>query len=219
MAKGKVRAKKASKGSEIECEDRKEDGTLIELRNTCGEKLDLNNKSASSGVAKSPKKGGKSPRAEDELNLEQQAERLSEILGVNNARKLEWPEEQKQPANAWEKFDVKKLRNVGVPLDFVPPEELEGIKIAMVQQKDVQLEMEYWQSSYKAMDSYYRKLWKDLGVDKVSHCQYLGKPIATDSLTASKDKAAYARVLEEVEIQEHPPLTAHFVDETGKLIE
>ncbi|CAI9089388.1 OLC1v1023954C1 [Oldenlandia corymbosa var. corymbosa] len=90
---------------------------------------------------------------EDELK--HQAKTLSDLLSINPSRK-----------------------KVGVSLDYVEPEEKNGIQIAMVQKQDVQSEMEYWQPSiisfvlganppFKVMESFYTRISKHLDIDRV----------------------------------------------------
>ncbi|CAI9115004.1 OLC1v1015836C1 [Oldenlandia corymbosa var. corymbosa] len=223
------------------------------------EKIDLKEKPRSTGKQQLNTQGEL-----DEIQVrEQHTQGRSELLEVNMARKLEWSsdleEEVKKPQNAWETFDMKKLRKAAVPLDFIPPE---------------------------VMDSFYQRIWKNLGIDKVvmlpnglfvvrfhnmegveealtepirylgsnpvvikrwsvekgaNHKEIthvpvwiqlhslelkywnpatlsriastLGRPIAADDTTVAKDRATFGRVLVDVEIQESPPLVAHFADE------
>ncbi|CAI9091331.1 OLC1v1026335C1 [Oldenlandia corymbosa var. corymbosa] len=75
-----------------------------------------------------------------EGSFQEQAKKLSEILGLNTARRLdsnvEAQGEKAEIGKAWSNFDVKKLRKGGVPLDYVEPVESEGRLVAMVQQPE-----------------------------------------------------------------------------------
>ncbi|CAI9090062.1 OLC1v1024752C2 [Oldenlandia corymbosa var. corymbosa] len=79
---------------------------------------------------------GESSRFGMTVVIDMHATTLSQILGVQTSRKLDWSTDkegdlQKAPT-VWNKFDPKQMKKVGVSLSYVPSEEFEGRKIAMV---------------------------------------------------------------------------------------
>ncbi|CAI9115558.1 OLC1v1016483C1 [Oldenlandia corymbosa var. corymbosa] len=86
----------------------------------------------------------------DDEQLQAQAAKLTEILGLNPSRKLDWSRfDEKEKTVCWDSDLVKKLKKGGVPLDYIEPKEKDGVQIVMV------------------MDTYYHRIWKHLNVNKV----------------------------------------------------
>ncbi|CAI9095384.1 OLC1v1031323C1 [Oldenlandia corymbosa var. corymbosa] len=267
MAKGKQKAKRSTLNTVIERGEEEKAISPKELDNTCETRPNLEKGESS----RQPSEEGEMVKLRgikggiDNQSLEKQTKTLSELLGVNTARKLDWSDlttKTNSTASIWENFDAKRFKSAAVPLDYYELEDKDGKKIAKVQEKDLMPEIDYWKSSvlsfvlgaslpFKVMDAFYRRLWKHIGVDKVlvlpnglyvihfktfevageavkEPITYLGSnPVIIkpwnvellDSCNATKDKANFTRVLVDVEIQDHPPIIAHFVDESGKLVE
>ncbi|CAI9089643.1 OLC1v1024255C1 [Oldenlandia corymbosa var. corymbosa] len=129
--------------------------------------------------ADEPKSGLENDKNSGKEELQDHAKKLSEILGINPSRKLEWPRfEEKETTSCCDSDIVKRLKKGGVPLDYIEPEVKDGFQVALVLQRDVQSELDYWQPSilifvlganppYEVMNSFYRRIWKHLNGDKV----------------------------------------------------
>ncbi|CAI9115267.1 OLC1v1016120C1 [Oldenlandia corymbosa var. corymbosa] len=175
-----------------------------------------------------------------ELGPLQHLAAIKDLLGINQSRKLVWPEdsmnELEQRSTTSDNSDASKMKKVGVPLSYVPPEEVEGRKVAMVQKKAVlEPEAEYWSTSvisfvlganplFQVMDRFYRQLWKQLTVEKVVLLPtglYLIRFTSIDARDEAMKVPVYHMSANPIGVKlwDQPPLVAHFVDELGMVRE
>ncbi|CAI9106302.1 OLC1v1005429C1 [Oldenlandia corymbosa var. corymbosa] len=136
MARRRTRGKGVMKDQEGETGIESSKHSPIELGENQLEKADLQIGESSSRVRSRvhveqlvTEKG--EPQGDEHLRI--QAKKLSEILGLNPSRKLEWPSSKEAAkASCWGLDTVKKLKKGGVSLDYIIPKEKDGIPVAML---------------------------------------------------------------------------------------
>ncbi|XP_059315537.1 uncharacterized protein LOC132066188 [Lycium ferocissimum] len=80
--------------------------------------------------------------------------------------------------SVWDNFDIAKITNTGLKLEYVPPTNKGDQLIVEIKDKDISSEVEYWKNSvvcyvlsahppFSVLNGFIQRLWGKLGINKI----------------------------------------------------